>query len=106
MDSIWGTPAVLGLIQPMLTCRTRQGTLKCLQLPVLSVSAAASLPPLEVGTPQSIPLALRKVSRIPPRVLGRGQGPTWLGTAEAAPLVGVPTGQRIKGEAGTILLEV
>jgi len=28
------------------------------------------------------------------------------GTAEAAPLVGVPAVQRIKGEAGTILLEV
>lgn len=77
-----------------------------MQLPALSVSAAASLPPLEVGTPQPIPLALREASRIPPRVPGRGQGPTWVGMAEAAPLVGVPTGQRIKGEAGTILLEV
>lgn len=75
-----------------------------MQLPALSVSAAASLPPLEVGTPQPIPLALREASRIPPRVPGRG--PTWVGTAEAAPLVGVPTGQSIKGEADTILLEV
>lgn len=36
---------------PRLTHRTRRGTLKCWRPPAPSVSAAASPPPLEVGSP-------------------------------------------------------